>query len=47
MDDKQKFITNYQHFNLLTLDEESSSSDSNFGGIADKHFKKIPHMDAN
>jgi hypothetical protein len=47
MDDKQRFITNYQHFNLLTLDEESSSSDSNFRGIADKHLKKIPHMDAN
>jgi hypothetical protein len=46
MDDKQRFISNYQHFNLLTLDEVSSSSDSDFGGVADKHFKKIPHLKA-
>jgi hypothetical protein len=45
MDDKQRFLSNYQHLNFINLEDSSgSSSDSDFEGFADKHFKKVPKI---
>jgi hypothetical protein len=47
MDDSERFLSNYQQYNSLKLsDDDSSSDNSDFEGYSDKHFKRVPRINA-
>jgi hypothetical protein len=48
MDDSERFLSNYQQYNALRLEEESSSdSDSDSSTQDDKKLEKLPKINSN